>query len=188
MDSNALYNQAVAAIKDNQNEQARKLLVEVVRTNPRHEQAWLALASVLTDMAQAIDCLKRVLALNPENVTAQEWLAFAEQEKARQEAVAEMNAEAQAAPAGAAAPADISLEEPGDEERPVPRLGKYLLDYKFITPDQLKAALLAQRKAQEAGESKRLGDILLEQGAITEERLNFAVREQHRGFYSLFND
>jgi hypothetical protein len=29
---------------------------------------------------------------------------------------------------------------------------------------------------------------LLEQGAITEERLSFAIREQHRGFYSLFND
>ena len=185
MDSNALYNQAVAAIKANQNEQARKMLVEVVRANPRHEQAWLALASVLTDLAQAIDCLKRVLALNPDNAAAKEWLAFAEQEKARQEAVAEMNAEAQPAPA---APADISLDEPGDEERPVPRLGKYLLDYKFITPEQLKAALLAQRKAMASGQSKRLGDILLEQGAITEERLSFAIREQHRGFYSLFND
>ena len=185
MDSNTLYHQAVAAIKANQNEQARILLVEVVRANPRHEQAWLALASVLTDMDQAIDCLKRVLAMNPNNATAKEWMVFAEQEKARQEAVAEMEAEAQALPA---ATPDIPLDEPGDEERPVPRLGKYLLDYKFITPEQLKAALLIQRKAQEAGQSKRLGDILLEQNALSEERLSFAIREQHRGFYSLFND
>ncbi|MBI3933936.1 MAG: hypothetical protein HY316_04535, partial [Acidobacteria bacterium] len=55
-------------------------------------------------------------------------------------------------------------------------------------PDQLKAALLTQRKAMEAGATKRLGDILLEEGAISEERLSFAIREQHRGFYSLFND
>jgi tetratricopeptide (TPR) repeat protein len=182
MDPNALYNQATAAIKANQPEQARRLLVEVVRANPRHEQAWLALASVLTDMDQAIDCLKRVLALNPDNATAKEWLAFAEQERARQEAVAEM----QAPPP--ATPDDVPIDEPGDEERPVPRLGKYLLDYKFITPEQLKAALRAQRKAVEAGQNKRLGDILMEQGAITEERLSFAIREQHRGFYSLFND
>ena len=181
MDSNTLYHQAVAAIKAKDNEKARRLLVEVVRANPRHEQAWLALASVLTDMEQAIDCLQRVLTLNPNNATAKEWLAFAEQEKARQEAVAEMQAPLPA-------PDDIPLDEPGDEERPVPRLGKYLLDYKFITPEQLKAALLAQRKAMDAGQSKRLGDILLDQGAITEERLNFAIREQHRGFYSLFND
>jgi hypothetical protein len=131
-------------------------------------------------MDQAIDCLKRVLTLNPNNTTAKDWLAFAEQEKARQEAVAEMHAPLPSA--------DIALDEPGDEERPVPRLGKYLLDYKFITPEQLRAALLAQRKAMDSGQSKRLGDILLEQGAITEERLSFAIREQHRGFYSLFND
>src|SRR5574341_2502740 len=148
MDSNTLYQQAVAAIKANDNEKARRLLVETVRANPRHEEAWLALASILIDMDQAIDCLKRVLTLNPNNTTAKEWLAFAEQEKARQEAVAEMHAPLPSA--------DISLDEPGDEERPVPRLGKYLLDYKFITPEQLRAALLAQRQATDSGQSKRL--------------------------------
>ena len=177
MDPNTLFAQAVEAIKAKKNNEARRLLIEVVRLNPRHEQAWLALASVLTDMTQAIDCLKRVLALNPNNATAKEWLAFAEQENARQAAVEEMNT----------AP-EIALEEAGDQARPVPRLGKYLLDYKFITTDQLKSALLTQRTEAQNGAAKRLGDILLEQGAITEERLSFAVREQHRGFYSLFND
>jgi hypothetical protein len=33
-----------------------------------------------------------------------------------------------------------------------------------------------------------VGDLLLEQGAISEERLNFAVREQRRGFFSQFQD
>jgi tetratricopeptide (TPR) repeat protein len=177
MDHNTLFAQAVDAIKDKKNNEARRLLIEVVRLNPRHEQAWLALASVLTDMPQAIDCLKRVLALNPNNATAKEWLAFAEQEKARQAAVEEMNK----------AP-EIVVEEAGDQGRPVPRLGKYLLDYKFITTDQLKTALLTQRTEAQNGSAKRLGDILLEQGALTEERLSFAIREQHRGFYSLFND
>jgi len=177
MDPNTLFAQAVEAIKAKKNNEARRLLIEVVRVNPRHEQAWLALASVLTDMTQAIDCLKRVLALNPNNATAKEWLAVAEQERARQGAVEEMNTTP-----------EVALEEAGDQQRPVARLGKYLLDYKFITADQLKAALLTQRTAVQNGAAKRLGDILLEQGAITEERLNFAIREQHRGFYSLFND
>lgn len=177
MDPNTLFAQAVEAIKAKKNNEARRLLIEVVRLNPRHEQGWLALASVLTDMTQAIDCLKRVLALNPNNATAKEWLEFAQQEKARQGAVEEMNK----------AP-EIVLEEAGDQQRPVPRLGKYLLDYKFITTDQLKVALLTQRTEAQNGTAKRLGDILLEQGAISEERLSFAVREQHRGFNSLFND
>jgi hypothetical protein len=91
-----------------------------------------------------------------------------------------------AEPAAAAdtAPSQLSGEEP----RPVPRLGEYLLEYKFISLDQLKAALAAQSSAANTGLSKRLGDILLEQGILTEERLNFALREQHRSFYSLFDD
>lgn len=155
------------------------MLMEVVRLNPRHEPAWLALASVLSDMDQVIDCIKRALALNPNNSTAKEWLAFAEQERARQVGVVEPKT---------ASASEVPLDDPEDDSRPVPRLGKYLLDYKFITAEQLRTALLAQRQAAENGQSKRLGDILLEQGAITEERLNFAIREQHRSFYSLFND
>jgi hypothetical protein len=79
---------------------------------------------------------------------------------------------------------EVTLTEPGDEERAVPRLGQYLLDFKFITVEQLKAALVAQRRARDTGQLRRLGDILMEQGAITADRLNFAVREQNRNFYS----
>jgi tetratricopeptide (TPR) repeat protein len=183
MDVNALYAQATIALKAKRNDEARKLLAEVLRLNPRHEDAWLALASVLTDMRQAIDCLKRVLAINPQNATAQEWLVFAQQEIDRQEVIKEMTAEE--APAPEAPPAEPAAEE---EPRPVPRLGEYLLEYKFITLEQLNAALSSQRAAAKAGLAQRLGDILLEQGTLSEERLNFALREQHRSFYSLFDD
>ena len=157
------------------------MLAEVIRLNPNHEQAWLALASVLTDMRQAIDCLNRVLVINPNNSTAQEWLAFARQEIARQDALREVKAELTMAEALQEQPTE-------DEPRPVPRLGEYLLNYKFITPEQLEVALQDQDTAEQSGSAKRLGDILLEQGAITEERLNFALKEQHRTFYSLFDD
>jgi hypothetical protein len=63
---------------------------------------------------------------------------------------------------------------------PVPRLGQFLLDYKFITAEQLLAALHAQRQAVAAGQARQLGDILLEHGALSPERLQFAVREQKR--------
>ena len=184
MDVNALFAQATLALKAKRNDEARKLLAEVLRVNPRHEEAWLALASVLTDMRQAIDCLKRVLAINPNNATAQEWLVFAQQEIDRQEVIKEMTAEEPAVTFDAmAAPQPI-----GEEPRPVPRLGEYLLEYKFISLEQLNEALAAQSSAANTGLSRRLGDILLEQGILTEERLNFALREQHRSFYSLFDD
>ena len=180
MNADTLYERATLAIRTRQLEEARRLLFEAVRLDAQHERAWLALASVLTDMEQAIDCLRRVLAINPDNRTAREWLALALQERARQEAVAELNADP--------ALAEIPIDEPGDEDRPVPRLGKYLLDYKFITGDQLRTALLAQRRDVEAGQPRRLGDILLEQGAITRDRLDFALREQNRNFYSLIDE
>jgi len=176
-----LFSEALAAIQVGRRDAARKMLVEVVRANPRHEQAWLALASVVDDRDKAADCLKRVLALNPKNATALQWLATETQDKAPAGAVAETAGEA-------AAPDEILVREPGDETRPVPRLGQYLLDYKFVTVEQLKAALLAQRKAAEAGQARRLGDIVVEQGAVTDERLNFAVRQQQRSLDSLAYD
>lgn len=179
MDANALFAQANAALQAQKMDEARLLLINVVRVDPRHEQGWLALASVMDDMHRAIDCLQRVLALNPTNTTAQEWLAFAEQEIARQAAAAEHTAPVEE---------EVQIDEPGDAERPVPRLGRYLLDYKFITEAQLKAALLAQRHATQAGETKRLGDILVEQGALTIDKLETALADQNRSFYSQFND
>ena len=180
MNADTLYERAAVAVRTRQLEEARRLLFEAVKLNPRHEQAWLALASVLTDMDQVIDCLGRVLAINPDNQTAKDWLKLAQQERARQVAVAEHVADPELS--------EVLIEVPGDEDRPVPRLGQYLLDYKFISADQLKGALLAQHRAAEAGEARRLGDILLEQHALSPERLEFALREQNRNFYSLMDE
>jgi tetratricopeptide (TPR) repeat protein len=180
MHADALYQRARVAIRERQLDEARRLLTEAVRADPRHENAWLALASALTDMNQAIDCLKRVLVINPNNKTAQDWLKLAMRERARQEAVAEVNSEADFP--------DILVEPPGDEDRPVPRLGKYLLEYRFITTQQLKAALQTQRLEAKAGTLRRLGDILVEQGALSRDRLDFALREQNRNFFSLIDE
>ena len=181
MDDNAHYQQALAAIEAGDRDLARRLLAEVVRQNPRHEQGWLRLASVVDRRDQIVDCLKRALAINPNNLTASEWLARAQRPT-------NQTTELQSALSGNMLDDDVQLAEPGDEERPVPRLGQYLLDYQFISADQLKSALLVQRASLSSGQPRRLGDILLEQGALSADRLDFAVREQHRSFYSLFDE
>jgi len=181
VDESELYNQALAAIEAGDRDVARRLLAELVRRNSRHEQGWLRLASIVDNRNQIIDCLQRVLALNPNNVTARDWLKQLQQPGQTTElrdSLAQRLLDDD----------DVPLAEPGDEERPVPRLGQYLLDYQFISAEQLKRALLAQRASISSGQSRRLGDILLEQGALSSERLNFAVREQHRSFYSLFDE
>jgi hypothetical protein len=178
VEESELFNQALAAAQAGQKAQARRLLAEIVHLNPRHEQAWLRLAGVVDSSAQTIDCLQRVIVINPHNLTAREWLFKLQ------------NSGTTPLTSGDGGPLDdmVPLAEPGDAERPVPRLGQYLLDYQFITAAQLRAALKVQRASIASGRPRRLGDILLEHGALEPERLEFAVREQHRSFYSLFND
>lgn len=181
LDENSLYTQALAAIEAGDRSLARRLLAELVRINGRHEQGWLRLATVVDDRRQIADCLQRVVVLNPNNVTAREWL-----EQVRKPL--NQTSELRAGLANGLFDDDVQLAEPGDEERPVPRLGQFLLDYQFINASQLKSALNVQRASISGGRSRRLGDILLEQGALSPDRLDFAVREQHRSFYSLFDE
>lgn len=176
MDAEQTLAQAQALLQSGQQEAARRLLVELVSNNPANEEGWLLLSTVV-DADRAVDCLKRVLALNPGNARARNWLALAVREQERQAALRH-------APPAEATEDDVPLYEPGDEQRPVPRLGHYLLDFKFVRPEQLRSALVAQRRERASGQARRVGELLLEQGALSEERLNFAVREQSRGFFS----
>ena len=173
MDSDELYRQAQAAIEAGQHDDAQRLLAHLVLTNPRHEQGWLALALIVPEMDQAIDCLNRVLALNPLNADALKYLDLARTEKRRDEAFA--------------AP-ELSAQPGGDEAGRLPRLGSFLVKAQLISPAQLEAALSAQLEAASAGTPPRLGELLVEQGVITTEQLDIALREQQTRFNSLFWD
>jgi len=169
LDVNALFDQAMAAAKANRHDEAKDLLIQVLRANPQHEQAWFGLAGVLPDLDQTISCLQRVLELNPNNAQAKEWLSFS------LDALGETGARSNMT--GRAAKEDA--------ERPVPRLGKYLLDHKLVTEAKLEAALLAQSRGAQAG---LLGEILVKRGDITREELNMCVREQQLDFFARFWD
>jgi hypothetical protein len=164
----ALYNEAVVAIDEDRLDEAKQLLLEVLKDRPEHEQAWFWLAGVVTDLEQTVQCLQRVLTLNPDNTSAREWLSFAKHVKSDQDE--------------GHGPAAV------EEEPPVALLGKYLLDHHFISSQQLQAAVSAQKRNVQAGISKKIGELLIEQRSITREQLNYAIREQERDFYSLFRD
>jgi hypothetical protein len=170
--------QAQALLQARQIEAARALLVDLVSTHPNHAEGWLLLATVV-DADRAVDCLERVLALEPGHARARKWLARAQGEQAR---LSTRKTQPYAAEA------EVPLNEPGDEARSVRRLGQYLLEFKFVSADQLRAALAEQRRAQPAGAARRVGELLLEQGALTEDRLNFALREQSRELFSYYED
>ncbi|HSD83984.1 MAG TPA: hypothetical protein VLG46_09010, partial [Anaerolineae bacterium] len=62
---------AAAYLRAGQPHLARPLLIEVVKQQPRSEEAWLLLSEAVVEPRQKIDCLQRVLRLNPGNVAAQ---------------------------------------------------------------------------------------------------------------------
>src|SRR5258708_31476659 len=60
----------IAAARAGQNAEARRLLQEAVKRDPRSESAWLWLSSVAKDDKERIFCLKQLLAINPDNENA----------------------------------------------------------------------------------------------------------------------
>jgi hypothetical protein len=51
--------------------EARALLLDIVRADPKLEAGWMFLSYTLDDPAQKADCLRKVISLNPENIEAQ---------------------------------------------------------------------------------------------------------------------
>src|SRR5512143_4236199 len=62
---------AAAYLQAGKPQLARPLLIEAVRQQPDSEESWLLLSQAVTEQQQKIDCLQRVLRINPGNVEAQ---------------------------------------------------------------------------------------------------------------------
>ena len=66
--------ESVIAADQGDRNQARVTLVEAIKHDPRNLQAWLQLSELVDKPEQAIDCLERVLKLDPSNKLAQQRL------------------------------------------------------------------------------------------------------------------
>ena len=66
---------AVELMRGGDSGAARTLLIDHVMRNPGSELGWMLLSYVLVDRAQQVDCLERVLRINPQNEKARERLA-----------------------------------------------------------------------------------------------------------------
>ncbi len=76
--SDSLLRQGIAAAKAGDKRVARRLLSEATRQNPDSEKAWLWLSGVLDTPQGRAHCLRRVLAINPDNRAAKRGLAALE--------------------------------------------------------------------------------------------------------------
>jgi hypothetical protein len=67
--------QAIAAIRARDRSAGRRLLLEVIQSEPRNEVAWLWMAGVAESEAGYVRCLETVLDINPNNKMAGQALA-----------------------------------------------------------------------------------------------------------------
>jgi tetratricopeptide (TPR) repeat protein len=72
---NELLRQAIAAARAGRKPEARQMLEQILQANPGQEQAWTWMATVVETNAQRVECLQRVLAINPNNAAARKVLA-----------------------------------------------------------------------------------------------------------------
>jgi peptide/nickel transport system permease protein len=80
MDSNTTtsFTQAINQIRAGNQEQAREILVGILRQNPDHEPAWFALSFTVSDQAGKTYALQQVLRLNPDHEGARRQLGLQE--------------------------------------------------------------------------------------------------------------
>jgi CheY-like chemotaxis protein len=74
-DANALLRDGIDIAKSGDKRMAHTLLAQATRLDPQNERAWLWLAGVAHDRAEAVDCLHHVLKLNPTSQAAIKGLA-----------------------------------------------------------------------------------------------------------------
>lgn len=66
---------AIQTIKTGQKKQGQKLLLEVLKTNPKNDSAWVWMAATVSSPQEQQDCLERALRINPDNKAARRGLA-----------------------------------------------------------------------------------------------------------------
>lgn len=66
--------EAIILIKSGDRGQARDLLVQAIKENPNNEDAWYAMAAIVGDIEKKMECLVRVLEINPKNDKAKRYL------------------------------------------------------------------------------------------------------------------
>ena len=77
-----LRERGIQAAKAGQKDQARQLLQQSLKLDPRNEAAWLWLASVARDKRERMLSLQKLLEVNPNNETARKALQALESEAA----------------------------------------------------------------------------------------------------------
>jgi len=75
----SIYDQAYAAVRNNEFAFARRLLVQLLTQEPGHLHGWLLASYAMSTRAEAVKCLERALKIDPSNPHAKQRLAKLQQ-------------------------------------------------------------------------------------------------------------
>ncbi len=64
----------IDALNEGKKSEARRLLAAAIREDPRNETAWLGMAQAVEEEERYVECMQRVLEINPENEQAKKVL------------------------------------------------------------------------------------------------------------------
>ncbi len=84
MDHSSLIRQAVELAQTGDKTQARSLVSSVLQDDPSNADAWVVMAQLVESPEEAIECMKRVLSLRPNDRHARRYLAYLESQKRRE--------------------------------------------------------------------------------------------------------
>lgn len=162
MESIAIDVQAgIAAARAGNQAEARNCFIRALKYQPRNEDVWLRLSSVMPTVEQSLRCIEHLLSINPNNGKAQDAREILR--------------------------VRLLLEEAAVIRTPAPpistpqrryMLGEALVEARIITTQQLETALAEQRKLARKRKPMRLGEILLRLKLVTPTQLEAAVAAQ----------
>ena len=71
-----LLDESIAAYKQKDHDKAAKLIAQAIKLDADNERAWLWLSGIVATDAERLFCIKRILAINPNNEVAQYGLTL----------------------------------------------------------------------------------------------------------------
>lgn len=149
-------NDAIAALKAGNKEEARALLLAILDDEPKNEDAWLVLSAAVDDPRRKLQCLETVLEINPDNQVARRGLERLQPPAEQiQEAAAEPPAPPDAAVAAATDPQPAEPAPPaqGDDAPPLPSFEQTTAATDVEAPLEAAAAAPAPPDAVAAAET-----------------------------------
>lgn len=150
-----LRRQGIAAAKAGQNEQARQLLQQAIRLDPRNEAAWVWLASIARDKRERLFCFQKLLEINPQNETALKALnamGMTPEELFSSASAGQDQVAASAAPSGAPG---VPLPDAEKIAQARQQVDAILQEYRR-RPDKLDDVTWVQKNRKRAGERDSL--------------------------------